>query len=146
MTRQIWLSIDSKNINPGVYYSEAPLSKLGGFWNQQLAGYYAASKQLLGGWPPPKNPCLAGCHSSHKQACGLSGIECKTCGTRFSERQGSLMQYTKLPQADVVRIVKCCVWQDNHAAISLVCSLIPSANRTPRITSSNSLLPLSLRQ
>ncbi len=34
-------------------------------------------------------------------------LYCKTCGTRFSERQGSLMQYTKLPQADVVRIVKC---------------------------------------
>jgi len=34
-------------------------------------------------------------------------LYCKTCGARFSERQGSLMQYTKLPQADVVRIVKC---------------------------------------
>jgi transposase-like protein len=34
-------------------------------------------------------------------------LYCKTCGTRFSERQGSLMQYTKLLQADVVRIVKC---------------------------------------
>jgi transposase-like protein len=34
-------------------------------------------------------------------------LYCKTCGTRFSERQGSLMQYTKLPQAAVVRIVKC---------------------------------------
>lgn len=34
-------------------------------------------------------------------------LYCKTCGTRFSERQGSLMQYTKLPAADVVRIVKC---------------------------------------
>ena len=34
-------------------------------------------------------------------------LYCKTCGTRFSERQGSLMQYTKLPQTDVVRIVKC---------------------------------------
>ena len=34
-------------------------------------------------------------------------LYCKTCGTRFSERQGSLMQYTKLPQEDVVRIVKC---------------------------------------
>jgi len=34
-------------------------------------------------------------------------LYCKTCGTRFSERQGLLMQYTKLPQADVVRIVKC---------------------------------------
>ena len=34
-------------------------------------------------------------------------LYCKTCGSRFSERQGSLMQYTKLPHADVVRIVKC---------------------------------------
>jgi len=34
-------------------------------------------------------------------------LYCKTCGVRFSERQGSLMQDTKLPQADVVRIVKC---------------------------------------
>ena len=34
-------------------------------------------------------------------------LYCKTCGTRFSERQGSLMQHTKLPQADVVRVVKC---------------------------------------
>jgi transposase-like protein len=34
-------------------------------------------------------------------------LYCKTCGARFSERQGSLMQDTKLPQADVVRIIKC---------------------------------------
>jgi len=34
-------------------------------------------------------------------------LYCKTCGERFSERQGSLMQYTKLPEAAVVRIVKC---------------------------------------
>lgn len=34
-------------------------------------------------------------------------LYCKTCGIRFSERQGSLMQYTKLPQEDVVRIIKC---------------------------------------
>jgi hypothetical protein len=34
-------------------------------------------------------------------------LYCKTCGTRFSERQGSLMQYTKLSQVDVVRIIKC---------------------------------------
>jgi transposase-like protein len=34
-------------------------------------------------------------------------LYCKTCGTRFSERQGSLMQDTKLPETDVVRIIKC---------------------------------------
>ncbi len=34
-------------------------------------------------------------------------LYCKTCGTRFSERQGSLMQDTKLSQVEVVRIIKC---------------------------------------
>ena len=34
-------------------------------------------------------------------------LYCRTCGARFSERQGSLMQDTKLPEAAVVRIVKC---------------------------------------
>lgn len=34
-------------------------------------------------------------------------LYCKTCGTRFSEREGSLMQDTKLPEAAVARIVKC---------------------------------------
>jgi len=34
-------------------------------------------------------------------------LYCKTCGARFSERQGSLMQDTKLSQVDVVRIIKC---------------------------------------
>jgi len=34
-------------------------------------------------------------------------LYCKTCGTRFSEREGSLMQDTKLSLDDVVRIIKC---------------------------------------
>jgi len=34
-------------------------------------------------------------------------LYCKTCDIRFSEREGSLMQYTKLSEADVVRIIKC---------------------------------------
>jgi len=34
-------------------------------------------------------------------------IYCKTCGQRFSEREGSLIQNTKLPEAVVVRITKC---------------------------------------
>lgn len=34
-------------------------------------------------------------------------LYCKTCGHRFSERQGSLMAHTKLPEDTVVRIVKC---------------------------------------
>jgi len=34
-------------------------------------------------------------------------LYCNHCGRRFSERQGSLLPYTKLPEATVVRIVKC---------------------------------------
>jgi len=34
-------------------------------------------------------------------------LYCKSCGTRFSERQGSLMEYAKLPESTVVRIIKC---------------------------------------
>ena len=34
-------------------------------------------------------------------------LYCTVCHRRFSERQGSLLEYSKLPQAAVVRIVKC---------------------------------------
>ena len=34
-------------------------------------------------------------------------LYCRICKTRFSERQGSLMEYSKLPLPAVVRIVKC---------------------------------------
>ena len=34
-------------------------------------------------------------------------LYCNHCGRRFSERQGSLLQYTKLPEETVIRIVKC---------------------------------------
>jgi transposase-like protein len=34
-------------------------------------------------------------------------LYCSRCGHRFSEREGSLMQYTKLPLATVIRVIKC---------------------------------------
>jgi len=34
-------------------------------------------------------------------------LYCNHCGYRFSERQGSLLEYTKLPEPTVVRILKC---------------------------------------
>jgi transposase-like protein len=34
-------------------------------------------------------------------------LYCGTCHTRFSERKGSLMEYTKLPEQAAVRIIKC---------------------------------------
>jgi transposase-like protein len=40
----------------------------------------------------------------HKQ---IRRLYCSTCGHRFSERRGSLLEAAKLPEATVVRIVKC---------------------------------------
>jgi len=34
-------------------------------------------------------------------------LYCNHCQQRFSERQGSLLEYTKLPKETVVRIIKC---------------------------------------
>lgn len=50
-------------------------------------------------------------------------LYCKTCGSRFSERQGSLMQDTKLPQADVVRIIKCLGHGCSVEATSDICEV-----------------------
>jgi len=52
-------------------------------------------------------------------------LYCKTCGTRFSERQGSLMQYAKLPAADVVRIVKCLGHGCSIEATADICEVDP---------------------
>jgi LacI family transcriptional regulator len=50
-------------------------------------------------------------------------LYCKTCGTRFSERQGSLMQGAKLPAADVVRIVKCLAHGCSIEATADICEV-----------------------
>lgn len=52
-------------------------------------------------------------------------LYCKTCGHRFSEREGSLMQYTKLEEADVVRIVKCLGHGCSVAATADICEVDP---------------------
>ena len=52
-------------------------------------------------------------------------LYCKTCGTRFSERQGSLMQYAKLPATDVVRIVKCLSHGCSIEATADICEVDP---------------------
>ena len=50
-------------------------------------------------------------------------LYCKTCGTRFSERQGSLMQSTKLAAVDVVRIVKCLAHGCSIEATADICEV-----------------------
>ena len=56
-------------------------------------------------------------------------LYCKTCGTRFSERQGSLMQYAKLPATDVVRIVKCLSHGCSIEATADICEVGPSTTK-----------------
>ncbi len=64
----------------------------------------------------PNPDCLAfNCFGAgNLSVCELMGkdksirrLYCNVCHARFSERQGSLMQYTKLPEPVVVRMVKC---------------------------------------
>jgi transposase-like protein len=73
-------------------------------------------KDGLSSFACPNEDC---CHFNRFDAGNLSICEqmgkhksirrlyCKSCGHRFSERQGSLLARSKLPQETVVRIVKC---------------------------------------
>jgi transposase-like protein len=50
-------------------------------------------------------------------------LYCNRCQHRFSERQGSLMQYTKLPRDTVVRIVKCLTHGCSIEATADICQV-----------------------
>ena len=52
-------------------------------------------------------------------------LYCNRCGHRFSERQGSLMQYTKLPEATVIRIIKCLGHGCSIEATADICEVDP---------------------
>ena len=52
-------------------------------------------------------------------------LRCNICGHRFSERQGSLLQYTKLPEAAVVRIIKCLGHGCSVEATADICDVDP---------------------
>lgn len=52
-------------------------------------------------------------------------LYCKTCGHRFSERQGSLMARSKLPEETVVRIVKCLGYGCSVEATADICEVDP---------------------
>lgn len=52
-------------------------------------------------------------------------LYCNHCQQRFSERRGSLMQYTKLPRQAVVRIVKCLSHGCSVEATSDICDVDP---------------------
>lgn len=52
-------------------------------------------------------------------------LYCRTCGHRFSEREGSLMAGTKLPEETVVRIVKCLGHGCSVEATADICEVDP---------------------
>jgi transposase-like protein len=56
-------------------------------------------------------------------------LYCKTCGQRFSERQGSLLEYTKLPKETVVRILKCLAHGCSEEATADICEVTPKTVR-----------------
>ena len=52
-------------------------------------------------------------------------LYCKTCGQRFSEREGSLMAGAKLQQEAVVRIIKCLGYGCSIEATADICEVDP---------------------
>jgi transposase-like protein len=50
-------------------------------------------------------------------------LYCHTCGHRFSERQGTLLEYAKLPEETIVRIVKCLVHGCSIEATADICEV-----------------------
>ena len=52
-------------------------------------------------------------------------LYCNHCKRRFTERQGTLLRYTKLPEATVVRIVKCLGHGCSVEAAADICEVDP---------------------
>ena len=50
-------------------------------------------------------------------------LYCNYCQCRFSERKGSLMQYTHLPQETVVRVIKCLTYGCSEEATADICQV-----------------------
>jgi transposase-like protein len=59
------------------------------------------------------------------KAKAIRRLYCRTCGHRFSEREGSLMAGTKLPEAVVVRMVKCLAHGCSVEATADICEVDP---------------------
>lgn len=52
-------------------------------------------------------------------------LYCRTCGHRFSERQGTLLEYSKLPEETIVRILKCLAHGCSIEATADICEVTP---------------------
>ena len=56
---------------------------------------------------------------------GIRRLYCNHCKRRFTERQGTLLRYTKLPEPTVVRIVKCLGHGCSVEATADICEVDP---------------------
>src|SRR3954469_7245097 len=52
-------------------------------------------------------------------------LYCSSCGRRFSERRGTLREYSKLPEATVVRVVKGLRYGCTREATADICEVDP---------------------
>jgi transposase-like protein len=88
----------------------------------------------LAGFACPNPDC---CHFNRFDAANLSVVEwtgknkdirrlyCSACKRRFTERQGTLLRYSKLPEPTVVRIVKCLGHGCSVEATADICEVDP---------------------
>jgi transposase-like protein len=88
----------------------------------------------LAGFACPNPDC---CHFNRFDAGNLSVVEwtgkhkhirrlyCSMCQRRFTERQGTLLRYSKLPEETVVRIVKCLGHGCSVEATADICDVDP---------------------
>ena len=53
----------------------------------------------------------------------IERLRCTTCGREFSERQGTLMARSKLPEDTVIQLVKCQRWGVCEAGTAAICAV-----------------------
>ena len=69
----------------------------------------------------------------HKQ---IERLSCATCGREFSEREGTLMTRSKLPESTVERLLKCQRWGVCDAGTADICAVdIKTVHRFQRVAS-----------
>ncbi len=64
----------------------------------------------------------------------IEGLSCTTCGDEFSEREGTLMARSKLPESTVAQLLKCQRWGVCDAGTAEICGVdIKTVHRFQRI-------------
>jgi transposase-like protein len=101
---------------------------------RQPTGEVDPSENDLSGFACPNEDCgdfnrfaagnLSVCERMGKDH-RIRRLYCKSCGHRFSERQGSRMAGSKLPEETVVRIVKCLGHGCSVEATADICEVNP---------------------